>query len=179
MYNDSSIFNLLTPEFLHPTVATADSYLTQGYNALEMSISLPWEPTFLLGNSRFIMNNFQELTGIDFFNQTYQVRLYNITGWHYDIYWHTAFLWLANDFSLWGLPVFLYFLFLYFGTSWRRFIISNNIVGYLVIVLFAQFMFYISANNTLFSYSDTLLAFIFVGIWMIKSKQFNWGNFNL
>ena len=125
------------------------------------------------------MNNFTELTGIDIFSHTYQMRLYEKTGWHYDIYWHTAYLWIANDFSIWGVPIFLFVLFLYFGTGWRRFIVDGNIIGFLCIMLFAQFMFYISANNNLFSYSDTLFAFILVGIFMINSKKYEWTDITL
>ncbi len=176
-YNDNSIFNVLTPKSFHPTLAVADHYLTQGYCALEMSISLPWSPTFFLGNSRFVMSNFYELTGINMFNETYQMRLYETQGWHYDIQWHTAYLWLANDFTLYLLPVFLFVLFLYFGSCWRLFLQENNVFGLLAVVLYAQFMFYISANNNLFSLYDTLIAFILVVYLIIKSRDYNWEHF--
>ncbi len=173
-YDEESIFNIITPKPFQSTLAVADSYLTQGYCALEMSFDLPWEPTFLLGNSRFLMSNFAELTGINIFNSTYQKRLYETKGWHYDIYWHTAYLWLANDFSLLFLPIVLFFLFAFFGNCWKRFIAKDNIFGLLGVVLFAQFMFYISANNNLFSLADTLMAFVIVVVLINISDKYDW-----
>ena len=174
-YNDDSIFNSLLPNSLEPTFAVMNSYLAQGYYAFEMAISVEWNPSVFIRSSRFIMSNTEDLLNIDLFNTTYQYILYETNGWHYDINWHTAYLWIANDFSIFGVPLALFFLFLFWGKSWKSYIKYNNILGLLQTVIFANFIFYISANNAVFSYYQNLFAVILIiFLQIIYSKKIDW-----
>lgn len=171
-YDENSILNRITPQVLHPTVAYFARYLGLPYNALAMSFSVPFRSTYGFGHSMFLLDNGPK--GIE--DRTYQMELER--RFNYDHYsnWHTMYLWFANDVSIWLVPILLFFLFAYFGKSWRLFLETGNLFSFLTFMLFVNMMVFISANNQVFQDYHTMFAFwLFLFLNRI-GKKYNWIN---
>ena len=173
--NTSSLFWILTPDSFHPIIATLNHYIAQGYYALERSIDVDTGFTYFAGYSRFLMDNIFQYTGINIFEKSLIMNLYYDTGYHYYINWHTAYMWFANDVTLYGVPFVLFALFTFFGAAWKTFVESGNPFGFLVGVVSTYFMLFISANNSVFSNYETYIAFIFLVIVFFSTRyKYDW-----
>jgi hypothetical protein len=165
-----SLLMLLTPNSLEPTLIYMGSYLTQGYYALSLSTSIHWIPMFGVGNSMFLMDNISNLLNIDLYQITYQTRLEKF-GWDSLVNWHSFYVWLANDVSLIGVVFIMYILGCYFaGIVYNAAILGDNLAVTLLCLLVILFV-YIPANNQVFSYPTTFMAFwVLTIIWLFKKK---------
>ena len=149
---------MLTPSALHPLLSYLSRYVALPYHALAMSFDVPFETTFGIGHSWFLLDNFPFFSA-DLWDRTYMMKMEQMFEYSHWASWHTAYLWFANDFSHIGVPVILFLLFRVFGKSWRTYITSGNVLSLLFFMLFVKMMIYISANNQVFQPSDTLFAF--------------------
>lgn len=98
----------LVPEQLRFFLAKADSYLTQGYaNMVKIIRNCEWKWTFGIGNSRFLMDCFERVFGIDMTLRTYP---YQLAAYGVDplASWHSAYAWFASDLSFVGIIPFMF-----------------------------------------------------------------------
>lgn len=167
-YNNS-IINAL-PNSFKPTIIFSDSYLTQGYYATSLAIGEEFIPMFGFGSSYFIIENIQDTFGIDIFKYTYQYRL-DKKGWDMKSNWHSIYVWLANDFSFFGVIIFMLFVGIYFGiVSYRTIIYKDPIFACLFSLLILMF-FYFPANNQIFQSPITFMGFWGLNFfWFFKTK---------
>ena len=156
--DQSSVFWILTPAPLRNLVCYFTSYMTHAYNAVIFSFTVPWDCTFGLGHSFYLLDEFDpQKTWL--WPRTYNMKLDQIYQWNYYANWHTPYVWFANDVSHFGVPVVLFFLFRYFGKAWRRFKESGNIVSFLIFMLYVEFISFISANNIIFQSNTRVITF--------------------
>ena len=169
--SDSLIWNIL-PDSLKGSFATLNAYVSHGYVGLGLAFDIPFNSTFGLGNSWFTIMNFEEITGINLLEYTYHYKIYETFNYHYGGYWHTAYLWFANDVSLLLVPFVLFILMFVYGSAWKDFIINRNIFALLFMSTFVLFFTFISANNQVFSSSNSLFTFwVTLIIWKLTSRQ--------
>jgi hypothetical protein len=103
----TEIFGFRLPEVVEFGLFYVSRYLTLGYYGLAGCLELPFEWTYGLGHSAFLMryaalfDSQWSWVGQD----TYPSRLESISGYAVANYWHTAYPWLASDFSWAGAVV--------------------------------------------------------------------------
>jgi hypothetical protein len=112
---DSYIFTS-TPDFLKPTLLTFFSYLTQGYYFLSFGFDLDYRFSNFLGSNPALIN-IASLLGLDNTQNSYVHRLTSY-GIDPNIQWHSAYLWIANDFSFYFVPLYVCLLGFGLGVSW-------------------------------------------------------------
>lgn len=171
--NRNSIFWILTPEPFRNLLCYFTRYLANAYNAVAMSFSLPWDCTFGLGHSFYLLDQFDPgQTWL--WPRTYNLKMDQAFGWDYYAQWHTPYVWFANDVSHFGVPIVLFILFRFFGKAWRRFNEEKDIISYSVFMMFVLFMTFVSANNQVFQTNSTLIAFWLYAILFNQTKKIKW-----
>lgn len=169
--NDDSILMMMCPEPLHPALILVSSYLSQGYYALSLTRLVEWIPTFGAGNSMFIMENIKELFGVDLFQYTYQLRL-EVFGWDSLVNWHSFYVWVANDVSLFGIVIVMFAIgYVFFRVTCDAILRGDDIAIALFCLFFLMF-FYIPANNQIMSYPTSFMAFwVLIVVWQCTSRR--------
>lgn len=162
---------VICPEPLRPTLILASSYLTQGYYAFSLSRLVEWVPLFGMGNSMFLMENFQELTGVDVFQMTYQARLEQF-DWDPLVNWHSFYVWAANDVGPIGTFFIIYFIgYLFYQVSYDA-ITERSDLAIVLFCLFCIMFFYLPANNQVLSYPSTFMTFwVLLAWWKISRRR--------
>lgn len=145
-------------------ISEVSSYLCQGYNALNISMSdigiLP--PTFG-GSSMATWLYLDRFLGYNPIPNTYMAILESNYGIDKYQYWHSMYLWLANDVTFIFVPLVVFFIGFYFGRAWKDAINKANpwvypVLGYMIIMVF-----YFFANNQVISFSfEPFLGCVFI-----------------
>lgn len=173
--DESSIIWSITPPPLQPLLASISMYVGHGYAALSMAVREPFDSTFGLGSSYFLMDNVAQLFGSDFESRTFPEKLELSQGFDANAQWHTAYLWIANDVSLFGVPIVLFLLFFVFGRAWRDYVLRGNLFGALMMAPMTIFTVFISANNQLTGQPQALFGFMALAIaWLATRRRFAW-----
>ena len=169
--NDDSVLMMMCPEPLHPALILVSSYLSQGYYALSLTRLVEWIPTFGAGNSMFIMENIKELFGIDLFQYTYQTRL-EMFGWDSLVNWHSFYVWVANDVSLFGIVLVMFAIgYVFFRVACDAILHGDDIAIALFCLFFLMF-FYVPANNQIMSYPTSFMAFwVLIVAWQCTGRR--------
>lgn len=126
------------------------SYISQGYYGMSLAFNYPWESTFPFGSSMFLMSNSASL-GFNpqaIFEQTYMYKMN--WQWSSTVNWHTAYTWIANDISFVGVIVFMLFLGLLLGITFRE-ARSNNILSISLFPLLLMIVLFLPMNNNVLS----------------------------
>lgn len=164
----------LMPEAVRPAIYWLTGYVAQGYKALSFCLELPFTSTFGVGGSWFTIQNFSSLLGIPILDYTYLGKAEALGIGAYKN-WHTVYTWIANDVSFVGVPFVLFFLFYLMAQSWTDYLDHNDGFAFIFMTIMGFFALYISANNTVFSHSDTLFAFyIVLYLWKRCRKKYNY-----
>lgn len=168
--NPDSFLLKIIPKQLKVGFILLSGYITQGYYGLSLAIGEKFTPTFGIGNSMFLLENFKELFGIDIFSNTYQYKLASY-GWHPFVNWHTFYLWIANDVSLFGVIMVMFILGYFYAYVWKDVIINNNPIAIVLMSIFSIMFAYMPANNQVLTYPTTFMAFWGVFFyWLIRKK---------
>lgn len=165
-FDQGSLVMKLCPRQLQPTLVYLTSYLTQGYYALSIALPLPWTPMFGVGNSMFLMAKLSPVFGVDLYQYTYQTRL-AAYGWNPLANWHSIYVWLANDVHFVGVIPLMFVLGYFFAEIVKAAVIRrNNLASVILCLLFVMF-FYFPANNQVFSFPSTFMAFwVLTSLWI-------------
>ena len=175
-----SLMWVYCPVSLRPLLASLSGYLSHGYMGLGLGTELPFRTTFPFGHSRFLTSNAKDILGIDLLPRTYLSRIQASYGYDQDRYWHTAYLWFANDVSFLGVVLLLLALMYLFGRAWRDSSRQGNLFALLLMAPFARFFTFISANNQVFSTPNSLIAFwVLVYLWLSSRKRYDWATSSL
>lgn len=171
--NQNSLLWKITPLPLRNLVCYFNSYLAHAYNALAYSFSLPWDSTYGFGYSFYLLDEFDPAQTW-LWPRTYNMKMEIAYGWDHWAKWHTPYVWFANDVSHFGVPVVLFILFKFFGSAWRKFKETGNVISFLIFILFVNFVSFISANNQVFQANSNFLAFWFLVILNRLYKNVKW-----
>lgn len=166
-YGTRPFYDEYCPNWLLVSLYNIDSYLCQGYYALSIGLSIGIISPTILGMSWFTMviaNKF----GYDPMPGTYMTLLeqYGIDS---KMNWHTIYLWLANDFTLIGVPIIIFFIGYFFAKTWCDGVHGKNDYAIPTFTLFLIMVFYFYANNQVLSFS--LFAFLFWFIAYILTRK--------
>lgn len=169
-FNYDSFIYEWTPDFLKPVLVYITRYFSSPYVALSLAFEVPFESTYGVGYSWFIMRELGPFYS-EIFNRTYNMQLESMFGYQHYANWHTMYLWFANDVSLIGVPFVLFILYWYFGNSWRDFVENKDIYAFLRVMIFVKMCFFVSANNQVFQNSDTTIAFWILVMFSLLGKK--------
>jgi hypothetical protein len=154
--------------------AFVSGYLSGGYYGLSMSLQLPFEWTYGIGNSASLSVLAEKLFNTDIYSSTYLYRMelaHNIPGKRH---WHTIFPWLASDFTWVGTLVIFFFISYFYGKSWKEVIVFNNPISILLFSLLSILFVFVPANNQILHGYDYLLITAFIiFIWRLKHIKYN------
>ncbi len=157
-------------DFFYYTFVWLDYYVVQGYYGFSLILDLDHIWTFGFGNSAFLQRQLLLLSDIDISELTFQHRISQY--WHESGQWHSFYGQFANDFGLFGLTAFMFFLGYYLSKVWVSIIYKNSFYGAALIPIFMLMFIFFPANNQVFGYIDTLSYFIFVSVlWISEDKQ--------
>lgn len=162
----------ITPSALQPVLSYVTNYVAKPYSALSLAMTLPFEPTFGVGYSWFLLDNapFSDFL----WNRTYPVQIEEIYQYSHTINWHTAFTWFANDVSFYLVPFVLFILFRVFGRAWKEYLVTGNAAAFLLFMIYVKMMFFLSANNQVFQGPSTTLAFWLLVFTRKYFQSYNW-----
>lgn len=166
-YVDESSFLLaITPKNIHTSIMSIFFYVVQGYYNMSIAFDLNFIPTWFGGSNSSIASLYTSI-GFDVMGNSYINRL-EVKGIDPKVNWHSAYTWIANDFSFIGVPLIIYVIGFFMGFSWVKSIISNDFYSKLIFILFAGFAIFIFANNNFIGYYFYSFMFIFP-YWIYKS----------
>ena len=136
-------------------------YLTQGYKALDYSFGQPFESTFGFGSSMYLLDASAGWFDTDFFKErTYLTKNEQVYGWNQRMRWSSIYVWIANDVSLLGALVVMYFIGRFYGKVWIESINKKSIYSVVLFALMTQLCFYIPANNQITQTAESLFGLI-------------------
>lgn len=149
-------------------------YFTNGLNGLYLSLTLPFEWSYMFGNSYSLGRVVEIFTGGngDILSRTYPYRVGEVYGWEFDK-WHSLFSWLASDLTFLGVvllaPVFAFV----YARVWLQAVSgSNPYSGPLFIYLSMGLIFSYSNNQLMHSLSGVMvLVYLVLGWWRSSNQR--------
>ena len=134
-------------------LADMTSYLSGGYQLLSYGLNEGIiTPTFF-GSSLSTANYSVRLFGYDPLPHTYMQLIQDKYGYDKFEYWHTIYLWLANDFTFILVPLIIFLIGLYLARVWVDALGGNNAFAYPVLAYMLVMVFYFFANNQVISFN--------------------------
>jgi hypothetical protein len=172
-YNlDHWIFDVFGTRFGFGLASLLSGYFSMGYYGLSLSLQIPFEWTYGIGNSYSLMVFFHRFLGTDFLlEKTYVMRMEAETGWPGLSRWHTVFPWLASDFTFIGALLIFFPIVFIFARCWKEILISRNPISILMFAWLVEGLLFVPANNQLFHGIDTLITtFSLILLWLLRFK---------
>ncbi|MCO7506514.1 MULTISPECIES: hypothetical protein [unclassified Pseudomonas] len=123
-------------------------YFTNGLYGLYLSLTLPFEWTYFVGNSYSLGRIVEILFSADgsVLEHTYPYRVGLAYGWGFDK-WHSLFSWLASDITFLGVllltPIFSFF----YARIWLQAVRANNPFSGPLFIYFSMGLVFSYANN--------------------------------
>jgi len=167
-YNRESIIIKVFPLFSSASTYITD-YLTQGYYGLSLGLEQPFIPMFGVGHSPFLIENIEQILNVDIAQFTYASRIDN-SIWSAATNWHTAFLWIANDVSPYGVPIITFIIGYYFGFIVNH-LFQNDLVMFPLFCIFMQMFFYFPMNNQIFASPFSYMGFVGLNLYIFLLKK--------
>jgi len=165
---DSPVMKI-TPKSMEPLLVYLTSYLTQGYYGLSLTFDEPFIPMYGIGNSYFLIVNLENLFEVKLWENTYQSRI-EYKGWDSLVNWHSLYVWLANDFSYFGVLILMFFLGRYFAMIYYKSLIYKDPITIVLFCLMIIGFFYLPANNQILSYPSTFMTFCTLNFILLLKK---------
>jgi len=168
-------FKTLGYEWGFPFATVISSYLGGGYYGLSLCLQLPFKWTYGLGSSYAIAVFTNRFLGMPFFfENTYPIRMENVTGWPALSKWHSIFPWLASDFTFFGALLFLMVIAYIYSKSWIESYRFKNPISILLFCNLNIMLIFIPNNNQLMISPESLLAFVLLlFLWLTRHKKYN------
>lgn len=165
--SENFIFKLL-PIGLSIPIMLAISYVSQGYYGLSLAFLYEFKPTFGFGNGRFLMEKAEQVFNVDLWDRTYQAQMSPI--WNDRVNWHTAYLWFANDVSLYGVIMIMFILGVVFCAVLKDAKYNKNLIAIILLPLYMLMIIFLPANNIVFDNPLIFIPFIvFNIIWLLSN----------
>lgn len=147
------------------------SYLSQGFYGFQLATTYDFTTTYGFGSGRFLLSFPERLFGLDLWDRTFQNKMDAV--WDSRINWHTAFTWIANDISFFGVIVYLLiigFLFILVFNDVKK---NQNPLAVVLLPLYVIMFVFIPLNNVVFDNPLLFMPFItFNFIWMVDKIYF-------
>ena len=158
--NYDSYLLKLSPDFTHPFIILIFAYLTQGYYYLSFGFDLDYRFSFFLNQNPEIFN-IGKIFGLDFSDNSMVNRLSEI-GIDPRVQWHSAYLWLASDYSFFFTPLYILILGFALGSSWILATRYQDYVFKVMFVILSGSAFFLFANNNFIAQYFYTIIFIII-----------------
>lgn len=160
----------LTPAFLHRPILLATFYISQGYYGMSLAFDFIWRPTFFLGNSSFLIQK-SNMLGLDssaIFSRTYISQMSHL--WHPGVNWHTAYTWLANDLSFYGVVVYIFLLGFFLSVLIKE-ASKGEVLALILLPLFFMMVIFLPMNNNILGNPLTFMPLVLFTILHVLHKK--------
>lgn len=148
------------------------SYFTIGIYGLSVCLAMPFQWTYFIGSSYAVSRVFEVMLGIgnDLSNGTYPARAAEY-GWGLEK-WHSAYSWLASDFTFPGVIIISCIISFAYGRVWNRALNSlNPLAGPIFVYLTLGLFFSFSNNQLVHSLSGVITLMILWFLYAISAWQ--------
>ncbi|MBN3518825.1 hypothetical protein JYB62_02320 [Algoriphagus lutimaris] len=170
--NRDATIMVFIPEIFENTYIALDSYLTQGYYAMGLAIDLDFVWTYGLGHNNFFISLGEKVFGKNsIWSNTYQVRVENIYEYSSTGKWHTAYVWLANDFTFFGVSFIIFLIGYFFSHVWLDSLLCQNVFAIVLLPLFFTMILYFPANNQVLGFQGSSITFWVLFIFWYSSRK--------
>jgi hypothetical protein len=146
------------------------SYFTSGLYGLYLSLTLPFEWTYFVGNSYSLGRIVEIVFSADgaILKRTYPYRVDLTYGWGFDK-WHSLFSWLASDITFFGILLFTpLFSFLYARLWLEAIRASNPFAGPLFIYLSLGLIFSFANNQIMHGLAGAIVLVVLLAGWVLS-----------
>lgn len=133
-------------------------YIVQGYYGFSLSLNEEFDSTYGFGHSPFLLRQAERVLGNDFSERTYQAKIDHI--WSETRQWHSAFSQFANDVHFIGVGVVLFFISMIYSAAYMLAMKYRFREAVYLLPLISMFYLFLPANNQVFGYLETLVAFL-------------------
>lgn len=158
--NYDSYLLKISPDFTHPFIILIFAYLTQGYYYLSFGFDLEYKFSFFLNQNPEIFN-IGKIFGLDFSDHSMVNRLAGV-GIDPRVQWHSAYLWLASDYSFFFTPLYISILGFALGSSWILATRYQDYVFKIMFVILSGSAFFLFANNNFIAQYFYTIIFIII-----------------
>ena len=166
---DPLIFKIL-PESTQTLIVSLSSYLGQGYYGFSLATDVEWTPMYGIGNSQNKVYS-QAVNNPIVMENTLQYKTEQKFGWIAGTTWSSLYSWIANDLSVYGVPIFMFVFGYLFAMAYRDSVEKSNDFAPIIFTYFMIEIFFIPANNQISISSESEASFIFMLlIWLISRK---------
>ena len=146
------------------------SYVTQGYMFFENIYSLDFHWGCFFGNNPALQSIAQDFLGFNPALNSYQDQMEKLGVDSY-VNWHSCYLWLANDFTLVGVPFVVYYIGKLTSSALYMFRRTKDILSGVMFIIFANMLFFMFANNNWISTVFYSFMFIFPYWYFTRYKK--------
>lgn len=163
----SLIFNLVGSDYAL-AVGIFLGYFTNGLYGLYLSLTLPFEWTFFVGNSYSLGRIVEIATSSNaaVLEHTYPYRVGAVYGWGFDK-WHSLFAWMASDITFLGVLFFApLFAFLYARVWLQAIKASNPFAGPLFMYFSLGLIFSYANNQIMHGLSGVMVLVVLFSGWV-------------
>jgi oligosaccharide repeat unit polymerase len=146
------------------------SYLTQGYRAVDYSLSQSFTSTYGFGSSMYLLDSTRDwFNTADIMQRSYLYKNQVLYGINYKLAWSSLYVWLGNDVSMLGVIPVMFIIGRIFGKTWKTMLSRRNSFATTVVAgLMFQLCMYSPANNQIVQTVESLFGTLFwVAVWFI------------
>lgn len=165
-----NVFLTFVPDEMRGGFSSFLSYISQGYYALNLVLFENFDFTYGLGSSVFLTQNIQKFgIGDRVYYDTYVYKLAKF-GWDPEVYWSSAYVWLASDLSYVGILL-LFFAIGYLIKRLEMYIIYEDPASLILLVILALGIVYVPANNQLLQTGESFFCLFGSILYFILTRR--------
>jgi hypothetical protein len=145
------------------------NYIGQGYEGLTRAFALPFDFNFFVGHLPPLKRALCSFSGSLCDIPDYQTKLIAV-GWDTTTRWETAYTIIANDFSFWLTPFYLFLLGVVYQTADRTWRSQKDIPSLAALFMILYFFIYSSANMQIaisLEWVMCTIVFLYIGFFRL------------
>lgn len=136
------------------------SYLVGGYTNLQCVFNCELSWCWFMGDNPSKANLAAILFGVDFESMNYPTLIEKKFGVDKYVDWHSCYLWLANDYTLLGVPFVLNWIGKFTSSALVMFMRDKDLLSGVIFVIFSNMGMFLFANNNYIA--SVFYSFIFI-----------------
>lgn len=169
--NRNAVILNLIPSIFEDGYIALDNYLTGGYYAMGLALELDHQFTYGMGHNSFLISIGEKIFGEDAIqSKTYQVRMEDQFNYNKSTKWHTFYVWMANDFTFFGVIIVVFLISYYLAQVWIDVFEFGNPYAVILLPLFFTIIIYFSANNQILGNQSSSFIFWYYFIKWYSSR---------
>lgn len=137
-------------------------YLVGGYYNLEYAFRCDYDWCMFLGNNNALTTLADDVFHLGVEENSYPIKIFHKFGVDPYIYWHSCYTWLANDFTLFGVPLVVYWIGRTTSLALSMFRQYNDMVSGVIYVILGNVIIFFFANNNYLSGHFYLFMIVFL-----------------